>query len=191
MCESGLMVGDDVLESGAREDLSHLRGIKILVADLHPIIADVMTIILNSSGFSAFSAHNVSEAIRIASEKALDVAFLELLIGETDAIDAAERILAVQPYCRIVIWTGWIEPVLSWVYHEAKERFGGCDLIPKPIPPSRIIRIAQGEPVLYEPWAWLIGEDCLSGSRLHEYLREARDLVLKLMKEQSHSEGKR
>jgi CheY-like chemotaxis protein len=178
------MVDECLLESDACEDLSHLPGLKVLIADLFPVIADTFAMILNLKGFSAFSAHNVSEAVRIASEKAIDVAILELLIGETDALDAAERILAVRPYCRIIIWTGRSEPVLSWVRREAEERFGGCELINKPIHVPRMIRIVRGEPVPYEPWTWVATEDCLSGSSLDEYLWQAREVMLKLMEEQ-------
>jgi hypothetical protein len=120
--------------------------------------------ILNLNGFSAFPAHSVDQAVRIASEKAIDVAFIELLIGETDAIDAAVRILEVRPYCRIIIWTGRSEPVLSWVRREADGQFGGCELVCKPIDPPQVIRTARGEPVPYEPWTWLVDEDFLSGS---------------------------
>ncbi len=149
--------------------------------------------ILNAKGFSAFSALSVDQAVRIARENAIDVAFIELLIGETNAIDAAMRILAVRPYCRIIIWTGRSEPVLSWVRREAEEQFGGCALICKPINPADMIRIARGEPIPYECAipsesrnaieAPSSVEDYLSGSSLHEYLREAREVMLRLMSE--------
>jgi DNA-binding response OmpR family regulator len=176
---------DESLEGDACEDLSHVTGIKVLVADLYRVIADTFAMILNMKGFSAFPAHNVDEAVRIASEKTIDVAFIELLIGETDAIDAAERILAVRPHCRIIIWTGRSEPVLSWVRREADKRFGGCELVCKPVHPIRAMRIARGEAVLHESSARAADEDCLSGSDLHEYLREARECMLKLDKEEN------
>lgn len=73
-----------------------LPGIRVLVADLHRVITDTTTMILSHSGFSAFAAYDVDHAVRITSKNAIDVAFIELLIGETNAIDAAERILAAQ-----------------------------------------------------------------------------------------------
>jgi DNA-binding response OmpR family regulator len=176
---------DESLESEAREDLPHAPGIKVLFADLHRVIADTAAIILNQCGFSAFPAHSVDEAVRIANENSIDVAFIELLIGETDAIDAAERILEVRPYCRIIIWTGRSEPVLSWVRREADRRFGGCELVCKPVHPIRTMRIARGEAVLHEPSTWVADEDCLSGSDLHEYLSEAREGMLQLQKEKN------
>ena len=124
------------LESEAREDLPPVSGIKVLFADLHRCIADILAMILNQSGFSAFPAHSVDEAVRIAKENAIDVAFIELLIGETNAIDGAKRILALRPYCRIIIWCGRREPELSWVRREAEEQFGGCALLLKPVHPE-------------------------------------------------------
>jgi ActR/RegA family two-component response regulator len=155
--------------------------------------------ILNMKGFSAFPAHDVDEAVRIASERAIDVAFVELLIGETNAIDAALRILAVRPYCRIVIWTGQPECVASWVRREADEQFGGCEVLFKPIDPLDIMGIARGEPIAYfcaipdnlrtvgvvQPEAWVNEEDCLSGLDLHEYLVDMRERVLKLKQERN------
>jgi DNA-binding response OmpR family regulator len=179
------MRDEQVSDSGAREDLPHPPAIKVLFADLHRVIADTSAFILNHSGFSAFPAHSVDEAVTIASEKAIDVAFIELLIGETDAIDAAERILAVRPHCRIIIWTGRSEPVLTWVRREADKRFGGCDLVCKPVGPFRVMRIARGEAVLHESSDWVAEEDCLSGAELHQYLREARECMLTLYKEEN------
>jgi DNA-binding response OmpR family regulator len=173
-----------VSDRDAREDLPHAPAIKVLFADLHRVIADTCAMILNLSGFLAFPAHSVDEAVRIASEKAIDVAFIELLIGETDAIDAAERILAVRPYCRIILWTGRREPVLSWVRREADRRFGGCELILKPVHPQDLIRILRGETVLHESRDWVADEDCLGGAELHQYLREARECMLTIYKEQ-------
>jgi hypothetical protein len=177
------MIDELMLESEACEGLPIAPGIKVLVADLFPIIADTGTMILNQRGFSAFPAHSVSEAVRIASEQAIDVAFIELLIGDTDAIDAAMRILELRPFCPIIIMTGRSDPVLSWVRREADERFGGCEIMCKPTDPPRVIRIARGEPIPFEPWTWVSDEDFLSGSELHQYLSEARDFMLKLMEE--------
>jgi len=99
------MVDERLLER-AKKISCTCRGIKVLVADLHRVFADTIAMILNLSGFSAFPACTVSEAVKIAREQAMDVAMLELLIGETDAIDAAECILAVWACCLIIIWTG-------------------------------------------------------------------------------------
>src|SRR4051812_147092 len=113
------MVDDCLLNVDPGEDLGvdllELPGIRVLVADLFPVIAQTFAMILNASRFSAYSACSVDQAVRIARDNAIDVAFIELLIGETNAIDAATRILAHRPYCRIVIWTGRSEPLLSWV----------------------------------------------------------------------------
>ena len=175
------------------DELVHLPGIRVLVADLDRVIADTLAMILNASGFSAFPAYNVDHAVRTASESAIDVAFIELLIGETNAIDAAMRVLAVRPYCRIIIWTGRSEPVLSWVRREAEEQLGGCALICKPVHPADVIRIARGEPIPHECAipsgsrnaieAPASEEDYLRGERLYEYLSQARDMVLRLMGE--------
>lgn len=187
------MSDEHVSDSDAHEDLSHLSKINVLVADLLPCIADTCAMILNHSGFSAFPAYSVDEAFRIASEKPIDVAFIELLIGETNAIDAARRILALRPYCRIVIWCGRSEPVLSWVRREAEEQFGGCALLCKPVHPLDVMRIARGEPIPVEcsiPSEWRNAidaprseEEYLSASRLYEYLSQAREALLRMMGE--------
>jgi hypothetical protein len=191
-------MSDDLpLESDACAELSHMPGIKVLFADLHRVIADTCAMILNQQGFEAFPAHSVNEAVRIASEKAIDVAFIELLIGETDAIDAAVRILALRPYCRIVIWTGQPQQVASWVRREADEQFGGCEVLFKPIWPPDVMRIARGEPIPSyctipddlrsvggaQPETPVAERDCLSSSELHEYLMRSRQLVLGIMGE--------
>jgi hypothetical protein len=181
------------LEGDACADLPHAPGINVLVADLFPVIADTLAMILNIKGFSAFPAHSVGEAFRIASEKPIDVAFIELLIGETNAFDAARRILALRPYCRIVIWCGRREPELSWVRREAEEQFGGCALLLKPVHPEDVMRIARGGPIPVAcsiPSEWwnarkapACEDEYLSGSRLYEYLSQARALLLRMMGE--------
>jgi hypothetical protein len=175
------------------DEKSPLLGIRVLITHLSPRVADVCAMILNLSGLSAFAAHSVSQAVELARANALDVAFIELLIGETNGIDAAIRILEVRPHCRIVIWTDQGEPLLSWVRREADGQFGGCDLLLQPVHPSYIIHIARGEGippeftipsdsgnVIRAPW---LDEEYLIGSELHEYLSRARTVVLKLMEE--------
>jgi CheY-like chemotaxis protein len=192
------MIDELSVESNPREDLLPASGINVLVADLHRCIADTLVMILNHCGFSAFPADSASEAFRIASEKPIDVAFIELLIGETNGIDAARRILALRPHCRIVIWCGRSEPELSWVRREAEEQFGGCALLLKPIWPEDVMRIARGEPIPVEysiPSEWwnaikapTYEDEYPSGSQLYEYLSQQRALLRRLMGEKNSPE---
>jgi CheY-like chemotaxis protein len=188
-CRLEVDPGEDLLP-----ELVPLPGIRVLVADLHPVIADVCAMILNQSGFSALPAHDVTQAVTLAHENVVDVAFIELLIGDTNGIDAATRILALRPHCRIVIWTGQREPVLSWVRREAEEQFGGCDLLCKPIHPRNIMHIARGArippecAIPSEPRNAIAAparpEDYLTGSRLHEWFHYARERVLRARRDQ-------
>lgn len=170
-------------------EFSHMKGIRVLVADLFPLVANTMTMILKLSGFAAFAAQNVDQAVEIARENVIHVAFIELLIGGTNALDAAEQILAIRPYCRIIIWTGRDEPVVSWVRREADKRIGGCTMLSKPIHPRDAMRIACGEPVpnrfaIPEKTQSSAAEDILSGSEFDAYLNNARETMLQLIRDQ-------
>lgn len=173
------------------------RKVRVLVADLSPTIADVWTMILNESGFSAYAAHSLQEALMIARDHDIDVAIIELLISERNAIHAAERILALRPTCRIIISTGQNEPVVSWVRRDAEERIGGCDVLCRPYDPPDLFEILRGGPI---PKNCAIPSQLrdrgetevppadestyLSGQELEDYLSDSRRLVLEMIEEQ-------
>ena len=132
--------------------------IRVLVAD-RPPIAKTMVMILNMSGFTAFAAYTVNDAVRIAGERVVDVVLVELLLEETGALDVAAGILAIWPRCRVVIWTGMGKAVVSELRDEIEKRCWRCELLLKPAHPDRIIRVLRGEPVSWDEIFRQLDED--------------------------------
>jgi DNA-binding NarL/FixJ family response regulator len=101
----------------------------ILVVDDHVTFAELLTGALNREpGLRGVGvATTVEEGVRMSLDVNPDIVVMDFHLPDGDGLDAAERILAVQPATRIVMLTGDPTP-------EALERaaaLGVCGFLPK------------------------------------------------------------
>lgn len=85
---------------------------------------------LPESEIAAFD--NADDAIAALPQKAIDIAFLDIAIGNMTGVDLAKRIKAVYPHCDIVFCTGYSD------YAPQAFELGASDYLMKPVTAKKI-----------------------------------------------------
>ncbi len=79
---------------------------KVLVADDERVIADTLAIILNQSGFDATAVYSGEKAVEMAIALKPDMVISDVIMTDMNGIDAAIRIRAILPSCKILLFPG-------------------------------------------------------------------------------------
>ena len=95
---------------------------KIVIADDNPDIRELISEILNSTGFAAESVKNGYELLSYLETNNPSVIVLDLMMPDKDGLSIIDTIKQVSPYSRIVIYTGHQEYENS-VYARAADGF--------------------------------------------------------------------
>lgn len=108
---------------------------KVVVADDEAVIAETMAMILNASGFEARAVGSGEAALELAKRFHPDFLISDIRMGAMDGIEAAKRIRALLPECKVVVFSA------TMVDHETrlKLRALGFDFLRKPLHPSRLM----------------------------------------------------
>lgn len=108
---------------------------KVVVADDEAVIAETMAMILNASGYEARAVGSGEAALELAQKFHPDFLISDIRMGAMDGIEAAKRIRAFLPQCKVVVFSA------TMVDHEtrAKLRNLGFDFLRKPLHPSRLM----------------------------------------------------
>jgi CheY-like chemotaxis protein len=110
---------------------------RVLVVDDERIIADTIVQILNGSGFTAHAAYNAAEAIELAQEVCPDLVLSDVMMPDTDGVEASIAIRGVCPTARIVLFSG--HATTTELLDRARERGHDFELLAKPLHPSKLI----------------------------------------------------
>jgi two-component system response regulator (stage 0 sporulation protein F) len=81
--------------------------IKALVVDDKRIIGDLFDFILGYSGHAIKVVHNGTQALEAIQKEKFDIAFLDIIMPETDGIQLLEQIKGVAPDLPIVMMSGY------------------------------------------------------------------------------------
>ena len=105
-----------------------------LIVDDELTIRKTLGILLETEGHSVVAVSNVDDAVAESVQAAFDLAFVDLRLGVDSGLDLIPKLLAVQPWLKIVVITAYAS-IDSAV--EAMKR-GATDYIPKPFTPAQI-----------------------------------------------------
>lgn len=85
-----------------------LAGLRVLVVDDHDVVHWGLRIMLERLSWVArsWSARCGAEALRIASEHAIDLALIDLFVGSESGAEICERLHAVRPGLRVLLISG-------------------------------------------------------------------------------------
>lgn len=108
---------------------------KVVVADDEAIIAETMAMILNASGYEARAVGSGEAALDLAERFHPDFLISDIRMGSMDGIEAAERIRALVPHCKVVVFSANMVDQETRV----KLRSLGFDFLRKPLHPSRLM----------------------------------------------------
>jgi len=116
---------------------------RVLVADDEPVIADTLKIILGQKGYEVLAVYCGREAIEVAETWRPDLLLADVVMPDMSGIEAAIRIRAFLPHCRILLLSG--QAATTDLMHDARQDGHQFEIILKPIHPTQLLeRIARG-----------------------------------------------
>ena len=115
---------------------------RVLVVDDERIIAETLGIILTKSGFDTAVAYDGQAALEKAQSWRPDALVSDVIMPRMNGIEAAIRIAALLPACRIVLLSG--QAVTADLAHEARLKGHYFEILAKPVQPQELIDRLKG-----------------------------------------------
>jgi CheY-like chemotaxis protein len=101
----------------------------ILVIDDDPAVRTLLERLLTDSGYEVFLAANGHAGLKIAEERAIDVAITDLVMPEGEGLETIPMLRAVRPEARIMAISG----AFGGQYLKAAQLLGADCALPKPL----------------------------------------------------------
>jgi NtrC-family two-component system response regulator AlgB len=107
---------------------------RVLVADDEKNIRATLALCLEGMGCEVTGVASAAAALDAARRQAFDLVFLDLKLGDADALDVLPQLLARSPGVSVVIITAYatIETAVQAM------KLGASDYLPKPFTPAEI-----------------------------------------------------
>ena len=109
----------------------------VFIVDDEPVIAQILAITLNQSGFAAFSFEDPRRAIEAARAIKPDVLISDVIMPGMTGVQLAICFQSVQPECKILLLSGQADTID--LMNEAREKGYNFDLMSKPVHPTYLL----------------------------------------------------
>jgi CheY-like chemotaxis protein len=130
-------------ESGVKERMSETQvKPKVLVADDERVIADTLAIILNQSGFEATAVYSGEKAVETARILRPDMLISDVIMTDLNGIDAAIKIRAILPDCKILLFSG--QAATADLLDRARVQGHEFEILAKPVHPQDLLARLRG-----------------------------------------------
>ncbi len=110
---------------------------KVLVADDERVIADTLAIILNQSGFQATAVYSGEKAVETARTLQPDMVISDVIMTDLNGIDAAIKIRAMLPACKILLFSG--QAATADLLDRARGQGHEFEILAKPVHPQDLL----------------------------------------------------
>ena len=114
---------------------------KILIADDEKLIADTLAMILNRGGFEARAVYTCQHALELARTFQPDLLISDVLMADSNGIDAAIQIHAMLPDIRVFLVSGQSPAAEILASSEARDL--GFEILTKPVHPRDLLNKLQ------------------------------------------------
>ena len=111
---------------------------KVLVADDEKVIADTLAIILNQNGYDASAVYTGTAAVEKARATCPDLVISDVIMPDMNGIDAAIKIRAFHPSCKILLFSG--QAATADLLEDARKRGHEFEILAKPVHPSDLLQ---------------------------------------------------
>ncbi|HEX5234908.1 MAG TPA: response regulator [Silvibacterium sp.] len=115
---------------------------KVLVADDERVIADTLAIILNQSGFEATAVYSGEKAVEAAETMRPDMLISDVIMNDLNGIDAAIKIRAMLPSCKILLFSG--QAATADLLDRAQGQGHQFEILAKPVHPQDLLAKLRG-----------------------------------------------
>jgi CheY-like chemotaxis protein len=111
---------------------------KVLVADDEKVIADTLAIILNQNGYDASAVYTGTAAVEKAKATRPDLVISDVIMPDMNGIDAAIKIRALLPGCKILLFSG--QAATADLLEDARKRGHEFEILAKPVHPQDLLQ---------------------------------------------------
>ena len=115
---------------------------KVLVVDDEKVIADTLAVILNQNGYDATAVYTGTGAVEKARSSRPDLVITDVIMPDMNGIDAAIKIRAFLPGCKILLFSG--QAATADLLEDARKRGHQFDILSKPIHPQDLLQKLRG-----------------------------------------------
>jgi CheY-like chemotaxis protein len=115
--------------------------LRVLVADDEHLIADTLGIILRQNGYEAAAVYDGTEAVETAQTWHPDLFLGDVVMPNMSGIEAAIRIRALFPQCRILLFSG--QAATTDLLYEARRDGHEFEIMLKPVHPTKLLARLQ------------------------------------------------
>jgi CheY-like chemotaxis protein len=115
---------------------------RVLVADDERVIADTLAIILNQSGFEATAVYSGEKAVEAAESIKPDMVISDVIMTDLNGIDAAIKIRAMLPSCKILLFSG--QAATADLLDRARNQGHEFEILAKPVHPQDLLAKLRG-----------------------------------------------
>ena len=110
---------------------------RILIVDDERTIADTLAIILRKNGFETTAVYSGEEAIEAARSVPPDALVADVVLRGISGIEAALRVRALLPHCRVILIPGHGET--SELVQKARAQGHEFEVLGKPFHPNELV----------------------------------------------------
>ncbi len=114
-------------------------GLGVLIVDDEPNIRKMLALCLSTDGHGVTAVSNAADAVTEAGRHAFDLAFVDLRLGTETGMDLLPRLLAQNPWLRVVVITAYASVDTAV---QAIQR-GAADYLPKPFTPGQVRLVVE------------------------------------------------
>ena len=110
-------------------------GSTVLVVDDDKVLADTLSEILRKHGYRPVALYSGEEAIELAERFRPDVLLSDIRMSRLDGVEAAKRIWALHPDCRVILFTA------QTISREMRQMIRGLkfELLQRPLRPDDVL----------------------------------------------------
>ena len=110
---------------------------RVLVADDEQVIANTLAIILNQAGFEARAVFSGEEAIELLERFRPDMLISDVIMTDLNGIDAAIKIRAMLPGCKILLFSG--QAATADLLDRVRAQGHEFEILAKPVHPQDLL----------------------------------------------------
>jgi CheY-like chemotaxis protein len=114
------------------------KGLRVLIVDDEPMIANTLAQILNARGFEARAVFDGDGATEVAEGWKPDVMLTDVMLHGISGIDVAVHVAEKLPACRIILFSG--QASTADLLEKADRKGRHFEVLTKPIHPEVLLR---------------------------------------------------